>query len=87
MDLEVLIELGARIFPTLPRRGGCGINKKLRSHQSAADGVVAHKPCFKTHCETRLVSDHPIRAVSERGHFFGGAHIPLLAKEGWLRHQ
>ena len=26
-------------FPLLARRGGCGINKKSRSHRSAADGV------------------------------------------------
>src|SRR5262245_24452601 len=28
------------IFPSLKRRGGCGVNKKSRSHRSAADGVV-----------------------------------------------
>src|SRR6516225_5568116 len=27
-------------FPSLKRRGGCGINKGLRSHRNAADGVV-----------------------------------------------
>src|SRR5215471_18792725 len=27
-------------FPSLKRRGGCGINKKMRSNQRAADGVV-----------------------------------------------
>src|SRR2546428_11941530 len=30
-------------IPLLVRRGGCGIDKKLRSHRSAADGVVTHK--------------------------------------------
>src|SRR6266581_6270029 len=29
------------IFPSLKRRGGCGINKKLRSHRRAADGREA----------------------------------------------
>src|SRR5437660_1108214 len=31
-------ELQASTFPSLQRRGGCGINKKSRSHRSAADG-------------------------------------------------
>src|SRR5207237_5609403 len=39
------IQWGA--FPSLQRRGGCGINKKSRSHRSAADGVVAYKPMFQ----------------------------------------
>ena len=39
-------------FPSLQRRDGSGINKKPRSHRSAADGVVNHKTRFKTHSET-----------------------------------
>ncbi len=33
---------GAGAFPSLQRRGGCGINQTPRSHRRAADGVVAH---------------------------------------------
>src|SRR5438067_7667455 len=57
------------LLVSLVRRGGCGITKKSRSHRSAADGVVAHTQCFKTHSETSLASDHPVRAFSERDHF------------------
>jgi hypothetical protein len=38
------LEFGAK-FPSLKRRGGCGINKMSRSHRSAADGVVSSAPC------------------------------------------
>jgi hypothetical protein len=34
-------------IPLLVRRGGCGTNKKSRSHRSAADGVVAHTQIFR----------------------------------------
>jgi len=34
-------------FPSLQRRGGCGINKMARSHRSAADGVVNHTTRLK----------------------------------------
>src|SRR5438132_10369897 len=27
--------------------------------------MVAHKPCFKTNSEARLVSDHPVRSIKE----------------------
>ncbi len=33
------LEFGA--FPSLKRRGGCGINRKSQSHRSAADGREA----------------------------------------------
>src|SRR6266478_539468 len=36
-----------RYIPLLLRRGGCGINKKSRSHRIAADGVVAHTQMFQ----------------------------------------
>ena len=64
------------VFPSLPRRGGCGINKKSRSHRRAADGVVNHTTRLRTHCETELVIDHPVRAFSEGDHFFDGAATP-----------
>src|SRR6267143_384954 len=36
---------GVGAFPSSQRRGGCGINKKSRSHRSAADGVVSLAKC------------------------------------------
>src|SRR5215471_8426721 len=38
--MKVWMNWNQAIFPSLKRRGGCGINKKMRSHRSAADGVV-----------------------------------------------
>src|SRR5437867_12294282 len=35
------------LFPSLQRRGGCGINKKARSLRSAADGVVSSAKLFR----------------------------------------
>src|SRR5215471_3421031 len=32
---------------SLKRRGGCGINKKMRSHRRAADGVVSSAKAFR----------------------------------------
>src|SRR5438105_3305979 len=37
----------ADTFPSLKRRGGCGINKKARSLRSAADGVVSSAKLFR----------------------------------------
>src|SRR5437016_14398771 len=57
--------LGA--FPSLARRGGCGINKKSQSHRSAADGVVAHTQMFQKCIPKRhSASDHPVRAFNEK---------------------
>src|SRR3989442_8482029 len=63
-------------IPLLVRRGGCGINKKARSHRSAADGVVAHKSHFRMRFERWCLSDHPVRAFSERDLFSCGAATP-----------
>src|SRR5207302_6181238 len=62
-----------------PCKGGVAAASiiKSRSHRSAADGVVNHKTRFKTHSATY----HPVRAFSERDHFFM-ARPPLLSKEG-----
>src|SRR5207249_9316922 len=65
-------------FPSLQRRGGCGINKKSRSHRSAADGVVSSAKCLGLRFRR---TDHPVRAFSEGDHFFA-ARPPLLCKEG-----
>src|SRR6266446_6439056 len=52
----------ARI-PLLLRRGGCGFNKKSRSHRKpAADGVVAHKPPFKN-LFRNMVCERPPRPL------------------------
>ena len=90
--------LGLGTFPSSQSRGGCGINKKARSHRSAADGGRSpRKPdraqpsikggrshtMFTTHSETCLVSDHPVRDFSERDHFLV-SRPPLLCKEGNL---
>ena len=94
--VAVVYELFSLGIPLLVRRGDCGINKKSRSHRSAADRgrsprkpdraqpsteAVAHTQCFNTHSETSLVIDHPVRAFSERDHFLM-ARPPLLCKEG-----
>src|ERR1043166_3413112 len=51
MALERVNELtdcfSADTFPSLKRRGGCGINKKARSLRSAADGVVSSVKLFR----------------------------------------
>ena len=78
---EAVNELCASPFPSLQRRGGCGINQKSRSHPGAADGVVAYRMRFGMHLEAGCVSDHPVRASLERDHFLM-ARPPLLCKEG-----
>src|SRR6267378_4158209 len=50
-------------IPLLLRRGGCGFNKKSRSHRKpAADGVVAHKPWFKN-AFRNMVCERPPRPL------------------------
>src|SRR3989442_15887395 len=65
-------------IPLLVRRGGCGINKKSRSHRSAADGVVAHTQMFQNAFRnvTRERPPHP--RLFGRGPFFNGAATPPL---------
>src|SRR5256885_16470934 len=71
----------SRRIPLLVR-GGCGFNKKLRSRRSRRrPGWSLTSKCFKTHSETSLASDHPVRAFAERDHFLM-ARPPLLCKEG-----
>ena len=76
------IQWGA--FPSLQRRGGCGTNKKSRSHRSAADGVVAYKPMFQNvfpniTCER---PPRPRRFGTEP--FFDGADTLLRKEENML---
>ncbi len=50
-------------IPLLLRRGGCGFNKKSRSHRKpAADGVVAHKPPLKN-AFRNMVCERPPRPL------------------------
>src|SRR6266403_2056904 len=58
--------------------GGARASPTGRSHQHK---LSLTRKCFKTHSETSLASDHPVRAGSERDHFLM-ARPPLLCKEG-----
>jgi len=53
--------------------GGARASPIGRSHQRK---VVGYEPNFKTHFETWLVSDHPVRDLSERGHLLDVASTP-----------
>ena len=55
--------------------GGARASPTGRSHQQT---LSLTRKCLKTHSETSLASDHPVRAFSERVHFFGGAATPPL---------
>src|SRR5262245_43203407 len=69
-----------RTFPSLKRRGGCGVNKKSRSHRSAADGVVRPAKSFGLKSFAELTtSSAPVRLLRD---IFLIAHPPLLFKEG-----
>src|SRR6266850_8128042 len=71
----------AGAFPSLQRRGGCGINKKsAKPTERRRRGGRSHT-MFRTHSEMGLVSDHPVRAFSN-GIIFLMARPPLLCKEG-----
>src|SRR5947207_5261245 len=74
------IQWGA--FPSLQRRGGCGTNKKSRSHRSAADGVVAYKPMFQNAFRNITCERPPRPRRFRNGTIFLMARTPLLRKEG-----
>src|SRR5881628_401309 len=63
-------------IPLLAEEGGCGIQSKLRSHRSAADGVVssAQSSGLKRLAEPTT----PAAPISERIHFIDGASTPPL---------
>src|SRR5439155_1727498 len=63
-------------FPSLQRRGGCGINKKSRSHRSAADGVVAYKPMFQNVFRNITCERPPRPRRFRNGTIFDGADTP-----------
>src|SRR6266403_2040634 len=60
-------------FPSLQRRGGCGINKKSRSHRSAADGVVAHAQMFQNALRSVTRERPPRPRLFGTGALFDGA--------------
>src|SRR6266850_4225158 len=70
-------------IPLLVRRGGCGINKKSRSHRSAADGVVAHKPWFRN-AFRNMICERPPRPLRQRWlrAIFLMSRPPLLTRRG-----
>ena len=80
------------LFPSLKRRGGCGINKKARSLRSAADGVVRSAKLFRPKdfadlllrlrpigLALRATPSGELRLLRD---IFLIAHPPLLFKEG-----
>src|SRR5215471_2440745 len=67
-------------FPSLKRRGGCGINKKRRSNQRAADGVV--RPAKSSGLCTFAERTTPSARTKVAARCFLTAHPPLLFKEG-----
>src|SRR6266446_7983166 len=97
MFVAVVYELFSLGIPLLVRRGGCGINKKSRSHRSAADGgrsprkpdraqpsteVVAHTQTFQKCIPKRHPRATTPSAPFRNGTMFLMARPPLLCKEG-----
>jgi hypothetical protein len=68
-------------FPSLKRRGGRDINKKVPFRGEAA-GVVSSVKVLKTHSETSRRTDHPGYAISVASRLLVSAQPPLLFKEG-----
>ena len=67
--------LGARVFPSLERRGGCAAKKSCEATIARADGVVAH-----TKCSAELTTPSaPLRWLRS---IFLMAQPPLLSEEG-----
>src|SRR5213079_1487928 len=69
----LLMNWNKTTFPSLKRRGGCGINQKCEATESrrrgARFGEVFRPEQFRR-------TDHPGRAVSERIHFIDSAATP-----------
>ena len=69
----------AGAFPSLQRRGVCGINQKTRSHRSAADGVVAHTTRF-TNAFRNIACERPPRPrLFQNGSIFANGAASLEA--------
>ena len=65
-------------------RGGVDA-RSIKSREATlfrADGVVAHKPRFKTHSEARLVSDHPVCGAAVASRLFIDAAATPPHEEG-----
>src|SRR6516164_5401964 len=79
-------------FPSLKRRGGCGINQISRSHRIAADGVVSSAKAFRPNdfaglttiyaSRYRARASRPSARTKVASRYFWPAHPPLLFKEG-----
>src|SRR6516164_6142452 len=67
-------------FPSLKRRGGCGINQISRSYRIAADGVVGLAKAFRPDHFAGLITLSARTKVASQ--YFLTAHPPLLFKEG-----
>jgi len=65
----------ADTFPSLKRRGGCGINKKAQSLRSAADGVVSSAKLFRPEDFADLTTPSARTKVASR-HFLDRAPSP-----------
>ena len=65
-------------FPSLQRRGGCGINQKSRSTEEPQTGWSLRRHVSQTHSKASLVSDHPVRAFFRNGSILLMVHSPPL---------
>src|SRR5262252_725254 len=74
------VRFGKAPFPSLKRRGGCGINQISRSDRIAADGVVSSAKAFRPNDFAGLTTPSARTKVASR--YFLSAHPPLLFKEG-----
>src|SRR5207249_3476649 len=63
------------LFPSLQRRGRCGINKTVRSLRSAADGVVSSAKLFRPKDFADLTTPSARTKVASR-HFLDRAATP-----------
>ena len=64
----------------LKRRGGCGMNKRMRSHRRAADGVV--RPAKSSGLYTLAERTTPSARTKVASRCSIDAHPPLLYQEG-----
>src|SRR5215831_14364040 len=62
-------------FPSLKRRGGCGINQISRSNRIAADGVVSSAKAFRPNHFSGLTTPSARTKVAPR-YFFDRASTP-----------
>jgi hypothetical protein len=79
------------IFPSLKRRGGCGINQISRSYRIAAAGVASSAKAFRPKDFAGLTTIYasryrarasPSARTKVASRYFLTAYPPLLFKEG-----